>query len=117
MPPLSIGHLDDGKCTTSSGRLGPVASNPDVDCCAHSRVPTVARLPMLSGLLPEVIAFNDFIDDHGPSGGWHEEDHAGFMDALRRCKVMINAVRIVNNTDTTFILHNATFCVLTALHC
>ena len=38
------------------------------------------------GLLPEVEAFDAFHEHHGPTGGWHVEDHAEFERILKACK-------------------------------
>lgn len=38
------------------------------------------------GLLPEVEAFDDFHAQHGPTGGWHPDDHAEFERILKACK-------------------------------
>jgi hypothetical protein len=39
-----------------------------------------------SGLLPEVAEYDSFLARSGPSGGWHDDDHAAWMALLRRCK-------------------------------
>ena len=38
------------------------------------------------GLLPEVEAFDDFHEQHGPTGGWHPDDHSEFERILKACK-------------------------------
>ncbi|KAL3149357.1 hypothetical protein ABBQ32_002160 [Trebouxia sp. C0010 RCD-2024] len=54
--------------------------------------PPVARLPAAyhpkqgGGLLPEVEAFDDFHEQHGPTGGWHPDDHSEFERILKVCK-------------------------------
>lgn len=35
------------------------------------------------GLLPEVEAYDAFLERHGATGGWHPEDHAAFMAILK----------------------------------
>ncbi|KAL3133005.1 hypothetical protein ABBQ38_006914 [Trebouxia sp. C0009 RCD-2024] len=54
--------------------------------------PPVARVPAAyhpkqgGGLLPEVEAFDDFHEQHGPTGGWHPDDHSEFERILKVCK-------------------------------
>lgn len=36
-----------------------------------------------STLLPEVVAYDNFLAKHGPTGGWHTDDHNTFMAVLR----------------------------------
>ena len=38
------------------------------------------------GLLPEVEAFDDFHEQHGPTGSWHPDDHSEFERILKTCK-------------------------------
>ncbi len=38
------------------------------------------------GLLPEVEAFEDFHEQHGPTGGWSPDDHSEFERILKACK-------------------------------
>ena len=36
--------------------------------------------------MPEVEAFEDFHEQHGPTGGWHPDDHSEFEHILKACK-------------------------------
>jgi hypothetical protein len=38
------------------------------------------------GLLPEVVEYEMFAEEHGQSGNWHSEDHAEFMRVLKENK-------------------------------
>lgn len=38
------------------------------------------------GLLPEVVEYESFEEEHGASGNWHAEDHAEFMKVLKENK-------------------------------
>lgn len=38
------------------------------------------------GILPEVLAYERFVERTGATGGWHEDDHAAWVALLRRCK-------------------------------
>jgi hypothetical protein len=37
-------------------------------------------------LLPEVVDYDRFVARTGATGGWHADDHAAWLSALRRCK-------------------------------
>ena len=49
-------------------------------------IPSLTVLQQGGGLLPEVEAFEDFHEWHGPTGGWHPDDHAEFGSILKACK-------------------------------
>lgn len=49
-------------------------------------IPSLIVLQQGGGLLPEVEAFEDFHEQHGPTGGWHPDDHAEFGSILKACK-------------------------------
>ena len=36
--------------------------------------------------MPEVEASEDFHEQHGPTGGWHPDDHSEFERILKACK-------------------------------
>lgn len=36
--------------------------------------------------MPEVQAFEEFHEQHGPTGGWHPDDHSEFERILKACK-------------------------------
>lgn len=46
-----------------------------------------------SDLLPEVVAYNNFLARHGPTGGWHPDDHNTFMSVLRSSRYASSARR------------------------
>eukprot|EP00878_Enallax_costatus_P044475 GHUV01053116.1.p1 GENE.GHUV01053116.1~~GHUV01053116.1.p1 ORF type:complete len:497 (+),score=185.11 GHUV01053116.1:231-1721(+) len=54
------------RSTASAGAAGSAA--------AHSSA---------GNLLPEVAAYDNFLAKHGPTGGWHPDDHNTFMSVLR----------------------------------
>lgn len=39
-----------------------------------------------STLLPEVVAYDEFVAQHGATGGWHPDDHNTFVALLRRSR-------------------------------
>jgi hypothetical protein len=39
-----------------------------------------------STLLPEVVAYDNFVAQHGATGGWHPDDHNTFVALLRRSR-------------------------------
>jgi hypothetical protein len=39
-----------------------------------------------SSLLPEVVAYDEFVAQHGATGGWHPDDHNMFVALLRRSR-------------------------------
>uniref|UniRef100_A0A383VQX3 Uncharacterized protein n=1 Tax=Tetradesmus obliquus TaxID=3088 RepID=A0A383VQX3_TETOB len=39
-----------------------------------------------STLLPEVVAYDEFVAQHGATGGWHPDDHKTFVALLRRSR-------------------------------
>ena len=47
---------------------------------------TVTVLQQGGGLLPEVEVYDDFHELHGPTGGWHPDDHAEFERILKACR-------------------------------
>ena len=53
----------------------------------NSRNSTSYKLQERShGLLPEVVEYETFEEEHGVSGNWHPEDHAEFMRILKDTK-------------------------------
>ena len=59
-----------------------VAVNRGKDACLNMHV----GVQQGGGLLPEVEAFDDFHEQHGPTGGWHPDDHSEFEHILKVCK-------------------------------
>eukprot|EP00210_Caulerpa_lentillifera_P005653 g5406.t1 len=39
-----------------------------------------------TGLLPEVLEYDDYLDKHGATGGWQSDDHKEFLRLLTVCK-------------------------------
>ena len=39
-----------------------------------------------TGLLPEIVEFDTYAEEYGPTGGWHEDNHHEFIRVLRRCR-------------------------------
>ncbi|KAL4432173.1 hypothetical protein ABPG77_005935 [Micractinium sp. CCAP 211/92] len=64
--------LKNGDSCTSQQQLSPDAA------------PAAAKPS--SSLPPEVMAYDTFLRRHGPTGGWHPEDHAEFERILRACR-------------------------------
>lgn len=61
-----------------------------------------------STTLPEVAAYDDFLDEYGPYGGWDKCDHECFEEMLRKfkaiCPMMIAAVRAKAGMDRPCLL-------------
>ncbi|KAL0023783.1 hypothetical protein WJX77_004812 [Trebouxia sp. C0004] len=66
--------------------LAPQADQPYVTHSVAARVPAAYQPKHGGGLLPEVEAFQDFHEQHGPMGGWHPDDHSEFERYLKACK-------------------------------
>jgi hypothetical protein len=48
-----------------------------------------------STLLPEVIAYDEFVVQHGPTGGWHPDDHNTFVALLRRSRYILQTAALL----------------------
>ncbi|KAA6427414.1 MAG: hypothetical protein FRX49_02078 [Trebouxia sp. A1-2] len=66
--------------------LVPQADQPHAIHSVPARVPAAYQPKCGEGLLPEVEAFEDFHEQHGPTGGWHPDDHSEFERILKACK-------------------------------
>mmetsp|Transcript_1733 Transcript_1733/g.5017 ORF Transcript_1733/g.5017 Transcript_1733/m.5017 type:complete len:395 (-) Transcript_1733:869-2053(-) len=64
-------------------------------------------------LLPEVVAFEEFREEFGDTGNWHEEEHKEFLRILRACKydyadaVMVCCERILMGFEREDIIAHA----------
>jgi hypothetical protein len=66
------GAASSSSTRVSLGSAGGVGGNSSSSCS--------------STLLPEVVAYDDFVAQHGATGGWHPDDHNTFVALLRRSR-------------------------------